>query len=696
MKKFYTRVQLKYDTWANWSTASTDEKPWIPLKGEVCLVEVPVGSSSGLQDTPPSVLMKVGDGVTAFHKLPWLSALAADVHSWAKKSETDFKTWLDETAGFATDAELAAVNSAVTALGARVSTAEGKITTLEGTVGGHATDISDLKAALGMDSGEGDTSVTARVKALEDSVGTPVANADGKADGTAYERIAKNAGDISTINSKLNIINGADTVDGSIAKALKDAKAYSDSKDSEQTTALQSYADGKASAAETAAKSYADGLDTEVRKAFAAADTAINARVTTLVGSVSGDDSKSARAIAAEEVAKVVDGAPEALDTLKEIATWIGNDTMSAASIVANLGDVINEVYGVSDDTIPEGGASRIDANATAIATEKSRAEGKEAELLGLINDLRGNGEGSVSDQITDAIDAARTEWEQDIADANTSQDTILKKYADDAVGIEKSARESAVAGVQGQIDTLNGADTVAGSVAKAVKEAKQAAIDAAASDATTKANNAKTGAISEAKDYTDGQVSGLKSTLEAADATIKGRLDVLEEKVDITKDTVDARVSAAITTAASDATTKANNALNDAKAYADGLKTTIGTEQKAITDALDARLDTIESTDVTKAGSIAKAVNDEKLRAEGAESALAGRATALEGAVGASTDAANASGTLYARVAQNKADIASEVSRVNGIAARPFVAVESNDVNNYVIFYCGTASEMI
>lgn len=681
MKKFYTRVQLKYDTWANWSTASTDEKPWIPLKGEVCLVEVPVGSSSGLQDTPPSVLMKVGDGVTAFHKLPWLSALAADVHSWAKKSETDFKTWLDETAGFATDAELAAVNSAVTALGARVSTAEGKITTLEETVGSHATDISDLKAALGMDSGEGDTSVTARVTALE-----------GEMD-TAQADILKNANDISTINSKLNIINGADTVDGSIAKALKDAKDYSDSKDTEQTTALQGYADGKASTAESNAKAYADSLDTEVRKAFAAADTAINARVTTLVGSVSGDDSKSARAIAAEEVAKVVDGAPEAFDTLKEIATWIGNDTMGAASIVANLGDVINEVYGVSDDTIPEGGASRIDANATAITTEKSRAEGKEAELLGLINDLRGNGEGSVSDQITDAIDAARTEWGQDIANANTSQDTILKKYADDAVGVEKSARESAVAGVQGQIDTLNGADTVAGSVAKAVKEAKQAAIDAAASDATTKANNAKSGAISEAKDYTDGQVSGLKSTLEAADATIKGRLDVLEGKVDITKDTVDARVSAAITTAANDATTKANKALDDAKAYADGLKTTIGTEQKAITDALDARLDTIEGEGD---GSITQAVATEKTRAEGAESALAGRATALEGAVGASTDAANESGTLYARVAKNKADIASEVSRVNGIAARPFVAVESNDVNNYVIFYCGTASEMI
>lgn len=648
MTKFYTRVQLKYDTWANWSVASTDAKPWVPLKGEVCLVEVPTGSSSGLQDTPPSVLMKVGDGTTAFHKLPWLSALAADVHSWAKLDATKFVNWLNgETVEgmatcpvtFATDTELATVNSALTALGARVSTAEGKITTLEGEMDTAQNDISDIKEALGLGGAE-DSGVTARVKALEDSVGTPVTNANGKADGTAYERIAKNADDISTINSKLNIINGADTVDGSIAKALKDAKDYSDSKDTEQTTTLQGYADGKASAAETAAKDYADGLDTEVRKAFAAADSAIDAKIATLVGSVAEDDTKSAREIAAEEVAKVVDGAPEALDTLKEIATWIGNDTMGAASIVANLSDVINEVYGVSDGIIPEGD-SRIDTNEKAITTEKARAEGAEKALSDRIDDLAGTGSGSIADQISSAIGAARAEWEQDIADANTLQDTILQKYADDAVGVEKSARESAVAEVQEQIDTLNGADTVTGSVAKAVKDAKREA--------------------------------------------------------------------------ASDATTKADQALADAKTYADGLKETIDSNHSSITNALDARLDIIEGTGE---GSIKKAVADEKARAEGAESALAGRATALEQAVGASSDAANASGTLYARVAQNKADIASEVSRVNGIAARPFVAVESNGPASYtstdafeqavangtangndfdyVVFYCGTSSIMI
>lgn len=48
--------------------------------------------------------------------------------------------------------------------------------------------------------------------------------------------------------------------------------------------------------------------------------TALKAQVTTLVGD---DASKSARKIATEVVATVVDGAPEAFDTLKEISAWI-------------------------------------------------------------------------------------------------------------------------------------------------------------------------------------------------------------------------------------------------------------------------------------------------------------------------------------------------------------------------------------
>lgn len=78
-KTLKTRIQLKYDTLANWnSVAST----FIPNKGEVCFVEIPAGDATAT--TAPTVLFKVGDGVTTWGKLKWASALAADVYSWAK------------------------------------------------------------------------------------------------------------------------------------------------------------------------------------------------------------------------------------------------------------------------------------------------------------------------------------------------------------------------------------------------------------------------------------------------------------------------------------------------------------------------------------------------------------------------------------------------------------------------------------
>lgn len=57
----------------------------------------------------------------------------------------------------------------------------------------------------------------------------------------------------------------------------------------------------------------------------------------TLVGK---DDNKSARKIAAEEVAKVVASADSSFDTLKEIADYIANDIKSAATIVNNINEL--------------------------------------------------------------------------------------------------------------------------------------------------------------------------------------------------------------------------------------------------------------------------------------------------------------------------------------------------------------------
>lgn len=86
-KVLQTRIALKYDTLENWQNVTVEGKGGnLVLKaGEMGLVAIPTGSNLK-QTTPPAVMFKVGDGTSAFKDLPWGSALAADVYSWAKAS----------------------------------------------------------------------------------------------------------------------------------------------------------------------------------------------------------------------------------------------------------------------------------------------------------------------------------------------------------------------------------------------------------------------------------------------------------------------------------------------------------------------------------------------------------------------------------------------------------------------------------
>lgn len=85
-----TRIQLKYDSYSNWTTNNPTLKA-----GEVAIAYLAPASDAN-KPTPDNgtypVMFKVGPG--AFNSLPWASALAADVHSWAKKSESEFTTWV--------------------------------------------------------------------------------------------------------------------------------------------------------------------------------------------------------------------------------------------------------------------------------------------------------------------------------------------------------------------------------------------------------------------------------------------------------------------------------------------------------------------------------------------------------------------------------------------------------------------------
>lgn len=115
-KVFQTRIQLKYDTYANWSTNNPVLKA-----GEMAIATVAAGEQT--MANLPNVVLKVGDGTSHYNDLKFVSALAADVHEWAKANAkpvyaaeeiTGLADYIAERSDFDTDTQyrLSAVSGA--------------------------------------------------------------------------------------------------------------------------------------------------------------------------------------------------------------------------------------------------------------------------------------------------------------------------------------------------------------------------------------------------------------------------------------------------------------------------------------------------------------------------------------------------------------------------------------------------------
>lgn len=93
-----TRIQLRYDTLANWTTNDPVLKA-----GELAIATIDVAAPANKQ--LPPVMFKVGDGTSKFSELDWASALAADVYDWAKASKRPAYKYGDaDLTGFGTAA----------------------------------------------------------------------------------------------------------------------------------------------------------------------------------------------------------------------------------------------------------------------------------------------------------------------------------------------------------------------------------------------------------------------------------------------------------------------------------------------------------------------------------------------------------------------------------------------------------------
>ena len=255
-------------------------------------------------------------------------------------------------------------------------------------------------------------------------------------------------------------------------------------------------AKGSANTAETNAKAYADGLDQAMDTRVDALETTVGDNNSGLVKDVTVlKGGANVEGSVAYQIAQIVAGADARFDTLKEIADWIVNDTIGATQMA-------NDIAGLKTlvGTIP--------AEATSKDIVNYIAEYVQAQLTA--SDL--------------SQYAKATDFNALKAVVGDAQSGIVKDLAD--VTAKATANEGAIA-------TLNGADTVAGSVAKAVKDG-----------------------VAEAKTYAD----GLNTTMDGRMTAVETKATANETAIGVLNgaDTVEGSVA---------------KALKDAKAYADGLK---------------------------------------------------------------------------------------------------------------------------
>lgn len=395
-KNLNVRISLKYDTYANWITNNPVLKT-----GEMALCTIPTEDTHGVSTELPAVLAKVGDGVSTYSTLPFLSAKAADVHSWAKAAN-------------------------------KPTYSASEITGLSDYISGEIQDTDTQYKLVRVD----DYNYKLQSKTLNGTW----ADVEGSAIVIPNDTEA-----IEALEASVTTLTGADTVEGSVAKALKDAKAYADGKDAAIAAAKKAGDDAQADVNALEAKVGSVPADKTVVEmisdAQAAAtydDTALAGRVTTVEGKVTtliGDDaSKSARTIASEEVAKIVAGADASYDTLKEIADWISNhktDATAMNSAIVALEAIVDGIGGDGEK------ATVVEYVTDAIAALKIGDYAKAADLTALAGRVT-TLEGQAHTHSNKALLDTYTQTEVDLADAVSKKHEHSNKTVLDGITSEK------------------------------------------------------------------------------------------------------------------------------------------------------------------------------------------------------------------------------------------------------------------
>lgn len=329
-------------------------------------------NEADIAELQAAVGVGAGSGETLTSRVSDLEALVGDSNDGLVKDVAD------NTA--AISANTAAISANTAAISANTAN-----------IAGHATKIEALESSAHTHDNKGviDGITSAKVNAWDNAESNAIASAKTYIDSAITATETALNGQISAVDKKAD--DNADAIDalenlvGSTAVATQISNAIG---------GLDASKTGS-SAHVTVKVDQLDGVITGVtvtETGLATSDdlSALQTKVNTLVGD---DADMSARAIAAAEVAKVVAGAPESFDTLKEIAAWISSDETSSAQMVSDIDNLKKVTSGYTTQ-------GSIQAAITAAQTKADNNATAITGLQGLVGDT------AVAAQISDAIGA--------------------------------------------------------------------------------------------------------------------------------------------------------------------------------------------------------------------------------------------------------------------------------------------------
>ena len=308
------------------------------------------------------------------------------------------------------------------------------------------------------------------------------------------------------LDTRLDVIEGEG--EGSIKKALADAKTYADGKDAAIAAAQKAGDDAQDAVDALKGKVGEVPADKTVVQMIADAqtnatydDTALKNKVATIEGDYLKAADKTELQGNIDTVSGVANAAKEKIDTF-----------MLAADVKEGAVDTLKEIqdYITSDGAAAQKMTQDIAANAQAIKDEADRAKAAEKVNADAIAVLNGADtvEGSVAAQV--------------------------KAVADDLKD-HKAAQVTKEAEVDGKLAVIQGDATTEGSIAKALKDAKDY------TDTRETAINSLLGTKDDAAavDTAFGRIAKEVARATAAEGALDGRLDTAEGKITALETTV-------------------------------------------------------------------------------------------------------------------------------------------------------------